>query len=65
MMACKYGTADKRMDPMDYFNGMTLATSEVKITPKHTTSAEEWSVSFSKELAKVSSKTLNQCLNHC
>ena len=55
MMACKYGTTDKRMDPTEYFNGMTIATSEIKIEPKRTTSAGEWSVSFSKEPAKVGS----------
>ena len=52
MMACKYGTTDKRMDPTEYFNGMTITTSEVKIKPKRTTGAEQWSISC-KEPAKV------------
>ena len=52
-MACMYGTADQIMYPTVYFNGVSILTSEVKIKPKHTTSAGEWSVSFSKEPAKV------------
>ena len=48
--------AHKRMDSTDYYNGMTFTTSEVKIKPKHSTNAGEWSVSFSKEPAKVGSK---------
>ena len=52
MMACMYGTADKKMYPTAHYNGVTISTSEIGIKPMHT-SGKEWTVSFMTEPAKV------------
>ena len=62
MMACMYGAPDKKMYPIECYNGVTITTSEIISIKAMCTSGKEWTVSFVTEPAMVQLQFSSQML---